>query len=54
MRVTRDELRGVANVRASSIAHGLEAIGCKLAWSSGCLHSFLTSRSAVDHERAIR
>jgi len=29
----RDELRGVANVKASSIAHGLESIGCKLAWT---------------------
>ena len=28
----RDELRGVTNVKASSIAHGLESIGCKLAW----------------------
>jgi len=30
----RDELRGIANVKASSISHGLEALGCKLAWET--------------------
>lgn len=29
----RDDLRGVLSAKASSISHGLEALGCKLAWS---------------------
>jgi len=29
----RNELRGVENFKASAISHGLESLGCKLAWS---------------------
>ena len=47
----RDELRGVANVKASSIAHGLESIGCKLAWTHDAEAERILGKRAFGRDR---